>query len=86
MQKEKATAGYEENKTDITKFIAELEPDRKALVEYAIEKNILRMLNDGFDYSRLFRLLKLKEKLDAGILALSKKDPFLRSNLFNKYF
>ena len=67
VQKEKATAVYEENKTDITKFIAELEPERKALVEYAIEKNILRMLNDGFDYSRLFRLLKLKEKLDAGL-------------------
>ena len=67
VQKEKATAAYEENKTDITKFIAELEPERKALVEYAIEKNILRMLNDGFDYSRLFRLLKLKEKLDAGL-------------------
>ena len=64
--KEKATAAYEENKAAIDAYIAALEPARITLVKKAIESDILPMLNDGFDYSELIRLLKLKDKIDAG--------------------
>ena len=64
--KEKATAAYEENKAAIDAYIAALQPARIALVKKAIESDILPMLNDGFDYSELIRLLKLKDKIDAG--------------------
>ena len=64
--KKKVAKAIEDNKVAIDNFMNSLEPERKGLVDKALENNALDILNDRYDYSNLIKWLALKDKFDAG--------------------